>query len=77
MKERQMYIHTTPRGYQKAKFLDALGRSSSIEETNELGEKSTIWLGLDNGDRIRLDADTAKLAASILIQFAETGKIAA
>ncbi|EMO59912.1 hypothetical protein LEP1GSC161_0067, partial [Leptospira santarosai str. CBC1416] len=38
MKERQIYIHTTPRGYNKAKFLDALGRSSSIEETNELGE---------------------------------------
>ncbi|PKA05189.1 hypothetical protein CH375_06570 [Leptospira ellisii] len=77
MKERQMYIHMTPRGYQKAKFLDALGRSSSIEETNELGEKPTLWLGLDNGDRIRIDREIAKLAASILTQFAETGKIAA
>ncbi|MBM9502857.1 hypothetical protein JWG44_21625 [Leptospira sp. 201903071] len=76
MKERQLYIHTTPRGFQKAKFLDALGRSSSIEETNELGDKPSFWFGLDNGDRIRFDQEMARMAAPLLSHFAETGKIA-
>ncbi|XDD52516.1 hypothetical protein AB3N59_20420 (plasmid) [Leptospira sp. WS92.C1] len=76
MKENQINIHTTQKGFQKAKFLDALGRISSIEETVELGGKASAWFGLDNGDRIRFDQETAKIAAPILAQFAETGKIA-
>jgi hypothetical protein len=64
----------TARGFSMIEFGDLYGNDCSIQKSS-LATADAIWLGLDEGQRMHLDRDTAAWLARVLSAFATTGEL--